>query len=389
MASSIKTGAGAVLIGGNAAPGTQHLNSREPIISVRGLAKTYHSAFALNHVDLDVHKGEFLTLLGPSGSGKTTLLGLIAGIMLPTGGRIELLGRDISRVPPEERDIGVVFQNYALFPHMTVRENVGFPLRLRGLSRSERAAKVAETLALVRLGDFSERYPSELSGGQQQRVALARALVFNPAILLMDEPLSALDKKLRDHMKTELRQIQQALGLTIIYVTHDQEEALALSTRIALMQEGRIRQIGFPEEIYERPQSRFVADFIGDANLIEAPIIGQDEDSISVTVNGDTVRVARRGMMTTSNVSGRALVMVRPEHIVIGAAVHALENRFSGRVVSSVYEGAARRLEVDVDGTLLRARSACLPGEAAVRPGEHVDIGWATGHAHLVELNGS
>ncbi|MFT4002239.1 MAG: ABC transporter ATP-binding protein [Rhizobium sp.] len=386
MASSVKSGA--VAADKKAVSDAPRPDGREPVISVRGLVKAYHTAVALDHVDLDVHKGEFLTLLGPSGSGKTTLLGLIAGIIAPSEGRIELSSRDISRVPPEARDIGVVFQSYALFPHMTVRENVGFPLRLRGLSRADRAGKVAEALTLVRLGDFADRYPSELSGGQQQRVALARALVFNPAILLMDEPLSALDRKLRDHMKTELRQIQQALGLTIIYVTHDQEEALALSTRIALMHEGRIRQIGSPEDIYERPQSRFVADFVGDANLIEVPIVGQTEDAIFVTVSGSTVRVPKNGRTVLSNVASRALVMIRPEHVAVGIAAHALENRFSGRVISSIYEGSVRRLEIDVDGTVLWARNACLPGEAAARPGERADIGWATGHAHLVELNG-
>lgn len=386
MASSVSTAGGPVALNTKRSSSAERA-AREPLIAVRGLAKTYDGAVALDHVDLDVYKGEFLTLLGPSGSGKTTLLGLIAGIILPSEGRIELAGRDISRVPPEGRDIGVVFQNYALFPHLTVRDNVGFPLRLRGVSRAERAARVADALALVRLSDFSDRYPSELSGGQQQRVALARALVFNPAILLMDEPLSALDRKLRDHMKTELRQIQRALGLTIVYVTHDQEEALALSSRVALMHEGRIRQIGSPEDIYSYPQSRFVADFVGEANLIEAAVVNAQSDTVAVKISERLVHVPLRGAIPAA-AAGTALVLVRPEHVVVGREADMLENRFSGHILASVYEGAARRFEIDVDGMLLRARTACLPGVVAPEPGDLVELGWATAHAHVVELNG-
>ncbi len=238
------------------------------IIQIRRLNKNYGSTPILRDVDLDVRQGEFLTLLGPSGSGKTTMLNIIAGILQGDSGSIRLRGADISHLPPEKRDIAVVFQNYALFPHMTVAQNVAFPLKMRGIGRDECRKRVEDALAIVKLETFAGRYPSELSGGQQQRVALARAQVFGPAIMLMDEPLSALDKRLREHMKTELKLIQQRLGLTVIYVTHDQGEALALSDRIAVMEEGCIAQLSSPQEIYERPASRFVAEFIGEANLM-------------------------------------------------------------------------------------------------------------------------
>ncbi|MDQ0471835.1 ABC transporter ATP-binding protein [Labrys wisconsinensis] len=359
----------------------------EPVIAARGLAKSYRGAVALDHVDLDVQRGEFLTLLGPSGSGKTTLLGLIAGIILPTAGRIALAGRDISRVPPEHRDIGVVFQNYALFPHLSVRDNIAFPLRMRRVPRAGRDAKVAAALELVRLGDLAGRRPAELSGGQQQRVALARALVFDPAILLMDEPLSALDKKLRDHMKAELRQIQQALGLTIVYVTHDQGEALALSSRIALMNGGRILQIGTPQEIYERPRSRFVADFVGEANLFSAPVLGTEADRLVLRLGEQTMRVALRPHEPVPLARRSALVLVRPEHVAIGAAARALENRFTGRVVSSLYEGAARLVTVELGGELVRARAAGRHDGPDPRPGETIEIGWSAADPHVVELD--
>lgn len=360
----------------------------QPIVSIRGLTKSYRGSLALADIDLDVRRGEFLTLLGPSGSGKTTLLGLIAGIVLPSGGAIELAGHDISRIPPEGRDIGVVFQSYALFPHLTVRDNIAFPLRFRALSSAERRQKVDEVLALVRLEDFTKRYPHELSGGQQQRVALARALVFRPAILLMDEPLSALDKKLRDHMKAELRQIQQSLGLTIIYVTHDQEEALSLSTRIALMQDGFIRQIGSPEEIYRHPRSRFVANFVGDANLIEAPIIRCEAAEIAVQFAGAVIAAPRLAARVSDD-ARMALFMVRPEHIVLGDIAGASENRVRGRVLSRMYEGAGDLYEIDVNGIAMRARVSGASHDRRVEPGEMVEIGWARRHTHFVEASGN
>ncbi len=375
------------LPGPGAAARAQGNERHEPLITVRGLAKSYGGSVALDRVDFDVHKGEFLTLLGPSGSGKTTLLGLIAGITLPSEGRIELAGSDISRVPPERRDIGVVFQNYALFPHMTVRDNIAFPLRFRKIDRQERAARILQALELVRLDHLADRYPSELSGGQQQRVALARALIFDPAILLMDEPLSALDKKLREHMKIELRQIQQRLNLTIVYVTHDQDEALAMSSRIAVMRDGAIQQIGSPEEIYERPNSRFVADFVGDANLLDSEIVTAQNGMLHLTLAGSKFRVLARQPLDVAATGAKATVLIRPEHVLIGAAARSLSACFTGQIVSSSYEGNARRFEIDVEGTLLRARTQGVFSDHVPQPGETIDLGWSDHHAHLVDIH--
>jgi putative spermidine/putrescine transport system ATP-binding protein len=240
-----------------------------PDVRLVGVRKTYGDVVAVDHVDLDVAPGEFFTLLGPSGSGKTTTLRLIAGFERPDGGRIDLHGRDVTRVAPYERDVNTVFQDYALFPHMTVGENVGYGLRVKGVSRRERGTRVAEALELVQLPHVAKRKPIQLSGGQRQRIALARALVNCPRVLLLDEPLGALDLKLRQEMQIELKRIQQGVGLTFIYVTHDQEEALTMSDRLAVFNDGRIEQLGAPAEVYERPATEFVAGFIGVSNIIE------------------------------------------------------------------------------------------------------------------------
>jgi len=238
-------------------------------IALRGVRKSYGDVIALQAIDLDIAAGEFLTLLGPSGSGKTTLLMIIAGFIRPDAGSIRIAEREILLVPPHRRDIGLVFQNYALFPHMSVGENVAFPLRYRKMSRPEMQSRVQRALDLVRLGGFEDRRVHQLSGGQSQRVALARALVFEPAILLMDEPLSALDKKLRENMQGELKALHERLGTTTVYVTHDQREALTMSTRIAVMKSGAIVQVGRPLDVYERPDSHFVADFMGESQFLE------------------------------------------------------------------------------------------------------------------------
>jgi spermidine/putrescine ABC transporter ATP-binding subunit len=243
-----------------------------PALDLRGLVKLFGPVQAVAGVDLDVRRGEFLTLLGPSGSGKTTILKLIAGFERPTAGQILLDGEDISRLSPAERGIGVVFQNYALFPHMTVRDNVGYPLKLRHWSRERRQQRVREALGLVRLEGYEARYPRQLSGGQQQRVAVARALAFHPRLLLMDEPLGALDRALRVEMQEELRRIHRESGATVIYVTHDQEEALTLSDRVAILREGRLQQVGAPRDLYRVPANRFVATFFGECTLVPAGV---------------------------------------------------------------------------------------------------------------------
>ena len=252
-------------------------------LALRSISKSYGELSILHDFSLDVAAGEFVTLLGPSGSGKTTILMAVAGFVPVDSGQILLGGRDFSALPPHKRGLGVVFQSYLLFPHMTVRENVAFPLTLRGVSKPEIDARVAETLELVGLKGLEDRLPRQLSGGQQQRAALARALVFRPAVLLMDEPLGALDKKLREQMQFEIKAIQRRLGITILYVTHDQEEAMYLSDRIVVMQGGKIEQMGTAQELYGRPASRFVAEFLGDANVLEGRVVAAaDEREVEI-----------------------------------------------------------------------------------------------------------
>ena len=239
-----------------------------PALVLRGLHKAFGDAVAVDGVELEVRRGEFLTLLGPSGSGKTTTLRMVAGFTTPSGGSIEIDGRDMTRVPPHRRDVGMVFQNYALFPHMTAAQNIAFPLQMRRQPRQEIDKRVASALGLVKLDKFGDRYPRQLSGGQQQRIALARAVVFEPRLLLMDEPLGALDRKLREALQLEILHVSRQLEATVLYVTHDQEEALVMSDRIAIFSAGRIEQLGSGEDLYERPASLFVADFIGESNIL-------------------------------------------------------------------------------------------------------------------------
>ena len=262
-------------------------------VGLEGVEKRFGDVVAVAGVDLEVADGEFFSMLGPSGSGKTTTLRMIAGFELPTAGRVLLQGRDVTRRPPFERDVNTVFQDYALFPHMTVGENVGYGLMVRKVPRAERSVRVAEVLRMVRLEGFESRKPSQLSGGQRQRVALARALVNRPKVLLLDEPLGALDLKLREEMQIELKAIQQEVGITFIYVTHDQEEALTMSDRIAVFNAGRIEQVGSPADVYERPATRFVAGFVGTSNLLQgsaaAEIVGR---SGTFTVRPEKIRLA-------------------------------------------------------------------------------------------------
>jgi ABC-type Fe3+/spermidine/putrescine transport system ATPase subunit len=252
-------------------PRVSALPDLEPAISLRGVSKRYGRELALHSLDLDIADGEFFCLLGPSGCGKTTTLSLLGGFVTPTSGQIFIKGTQVDRLPPYRRDVNTVFQSYALFPHMTVEENVGFGLKMARVDRRERGGRVAEALAMVGLERLGARRPAELSGGQQQRVAVARALVNRPAVLLLDEPLGALDLKLRKRLQLELAQIHREVGTVFVYVTHDQEEALALADRVAVMRDGRIEQVGPPREIYLRPRSRFVADFIGESNFISLP----------------------------------------------------------------------------------------------------------------------
>lgn len=301
------------------------MTDQQPAIRLSGLTKEFGAVTAVDHVDLEIAAGEFFSMLGPSGSGKTTVLRLIAGFEQPTDGTIELFGDDVTRRAPFDRDVNTVFQDYALFPHMNVLDNVAYGLRVRGIGKAERNERARRALASVRLEQMADRKPSQLSGGQRQRVALARATVVQPKVLLLDEPLGALDLKLREQMQVELKQIQRDLGITFIFVTHDQQEALTLSDRVAVFNNGRIEQLGTPSELYERPASRFVADFVGTSNLFDDR--------------------ASRELVGTGGVHS-----VRPEKMTVGAgeAGPGIRNA-PGTVVETIYLGSGIRLVVDLD----------------------------------------
>jgi putative spermidine/putrescine transport system ATP-binding protein len=307
-------------------------------VGIEHVGKTYGAVTALHEVSLAIRPGEFVTLLGPSGSGKTTLLMILGGFVRPTTGDITFDGRSVVRLAPHKRDIGVVFQNHALFPHMNVFDNVAFPLRLRRLARAEVAVRVEEALELVRLPDFGHRRIHELSGGQSQRVALARAVVFEPDILLMDEPLSALDKQLREQMQTEIRRLHDTLGLTTIYVTHDQREALTMSDRVAVINAGRLAQFDAPRVLYDRPTDAFVAEFIGESILL--PV---ERDGDVVVFNGQ--RLHHAGPLPRA---ARLLLVVRPEKLTLDGAGEA--NRFTGVLRDVIFQGESVLYRVALAG---------------------------------------
>jgi putative spermidine/putrescine transport system ATP-binding protein len=328
-------------------------------VRVAGLRKHYGDVAAVDGVDLEIDRGEFFTLLGPSGSGKTTTLRMIAGFERPDEGIVELRGRDVSALPPYARDVNTVFQDYALFPHMTVRENVEYGLRVKRVARAERRTRAGEALELVRLGGLGDRKPSQLSGGQRQRVALARAIVNRPQALLLDEPLGALDLKLRQELQIELKRIQQELGITFVYVTHDQEEALTMSDRLAVFHAGRIEQVGAPAEVYERPASEFIAGFVGVSNVLER--------------------------------SGRRFT-VRPEKIKIcaeretpDAGAHVEE----GRIRDVVYVGMVTRFHVELDAggelTVVIQNLESTSSEVQERRGQRVRLTWRPEHVFDIQ----
>jgi len=323
-------------------------------LEVRDLVKRYSAQSVVGPVSFSVAAGEFVSLLGPSGCGKTTTLRCIAGFETPSEGGILLDGARIERLPPNRRNIGLVFQTYALFPHLTIFENVAFGLRLRRVPDAQTKSRVSQALDLVGLPDLADRYPRQLSGGQQQRIAIARSVVLEPRILLFDEPLSNLDFKLRLAMRAELRELQRRLGKTTVYVTHDQGEALALSDRIVVMSNGRIEQIGAPREIYERPANPFVADFIGNSNLIDAVVIAGDRQTTVVRSDpGLTLHAAP----TAAAAGDRVVAMIRPEHVRLAAGqAPAGENAFAARIVEATYLGQDLHLRLRLgDGQTLTA----------------------------------
>lgn len=341
------------------------------IVKLEAVEKRYGAVTALSRLDLAVREGEFLTLLGPSGSGKTTILNVIAGTVAPSAGRVWIGDRDVTGLPSNKRRLGMVFQNYALMPHMTIFENVAFPLRVRRLPQSDIRMKVAEALELVQLPHVSDRKPKELSGGQQQRIAIARCLVYNPDIILMDEPLGALDKKLREQMQLEIKRLHSKLGVTILYVTHDQEEALVMSDRVCLMNAGRIEQLGTPHELYFKPRSLFAADFLGESNILEAHVDG---------ASGKIC--AARGLIQADVAyapvdAGSVKVMIRPENLAVLNGHDEAPCSVQGLLEDVVFVGGITNFRIAVtDNIVLTAKRLTKPEHLEMSPGTPVRLGW-------------
>ena len=350
-------------------------------VRLERVSRFFASVAAVRDLSLAIDRGEFITLLGPSGSGKTTTLMIIAGFEQADSGEVLIDNSSILRLPPHRRNIGVVFQNYALFPHLTVAENIGFPLRQRGKSRRDIESQVTSMLEMMQLPGLADRYPRQLSGGQQQRVAIARAIVFSPRLLLMDEPLSALDKKLREELQLEIKRLHARLGITFIHVTHDQREALVMSDRIAVMHEGRLQQLAPPGEIYDRPASRFVASFVGEGNFLEGPI-ETDSGRVVLRLGTTVVRAPARAL------SAPSALMVRPEKLSLGAPIIGAApetNALTGRVIDVALVGEMHRyvIEADCGATLIVKQTH--RGDIAIRAsGEPVTVSWAIEDTLLV-----
>ena len=350
------------------------------LVRIEDVTKRFDEVTAVDRVSMEIRSGEFLTLLGPSGSGKTTLLNIIAGFLMPTEGEILINQAPVTYLPPFKREIGMVFQNYALFPHMNVYDNIAFPLRRRKFKKEKVEQKVNWALELVKLSGYGKRYPKQLSGGQQQRIALARSLVFNPPLLLMDEPLGALDKKLREHMQLEIKHIHKELSITVIYVTHDQEEALTMSDRIAVMNQGRIEQTADPGTLYESPLNEFVADFIGESNFIEGEYLEEElrPDRVHVIQTGDgtLLRVPRKG---TRSMREKIKLVVRPEKVFF---IHSTDpeeglNSTEGKIEEIIYIGEVTKFKIRTsmaDDFELKRQNRL--GVAKCRIGDQVKIGW-------------
>ena len=347
------------------------MTKNHALVSFTGVQKTYDGInLVVRDLNLDIQQGEFLSLLGPSGSGKTTTLMMLAGFESPTAGEISLNGVPITRTPPHKRNFGMVFQNYALFPHMTVADNIAYPLTVRKLSTSEREAKVARALDMVQLGRMGARYPSQLSGGQQQRVALARALVFDPQLVLMDEPLGALDKQLREHMQIELKALHRRLGVTFVYVTHDQTEALTMSDRVAVFNDGAIQQVDVVNSLYETPLNRFVAGFVGDSTVLHAEVVYVDGETCEVRLpNG----VQLRGINVNAAQVGDAVQCgTRPERLQIAPAPAA--NTFETKVADIMYFGDHLRLRCELPGQPDATIKMPLAHHQLPEPGQTIQV---------------
>ena len=354
----------------------------EPILRLENLSKDFGDGFVLNNFNLDVYPGEFLTLLGPSGCGKTTTLRIIAGLETPSNGSVFLEGTNVTNYPPEKRHLNTVFQNYALFPHMNVYQNIAYGLKLQKVSRAEQRVRVKEALELVRLSGYEKRMPSQLSGGQKQRVAIARAVVLKPKILLLDEPLGALDLKLRQEMQKELKLLQRQLGITFIYITHDQEEALNMSTRIVIMRSGHIEQIGTPEEIYERPQTLFAAEFIGQSNLLKGEICEAENGRVKLQVSGCKLPVQLPEGLNLS-VGTHCALCLRPQRISYGLEPQYGMN-LTGTIQSKEYVGGMQHVQISVNPALTLNAVNHAAELDAYPIGSKVYIGWPLNRAPVV-----
>jgi putative spermidine/putrescine transport system ATP-binding protein len=354
------------------------------LLSLKAIVKAYGAVSALGGIDLEVPDGQIVTILGPSGSGKTTLLKVVAGFEMPDSGEVELAGRVITHATPASRGIGMVFQNYALFPHMRVAENIAFPLQMRRLPRSEIRDRVGRALALVGLTGYEGRYPRELSGGQQQRVALARAIVFEPRLLLLDEPFGALDRKLREQMQLEVKHLQRRLGITALFVTHDQEEALVLSDRIAVMNGGSIEQIGSPADVYARPANRFVADFIGESNIYRGKVTASSAGTLTARLASGQAFVARG--TSPRPIGADVGLVLRPEAPRRLPDQDNADNVASGCIQDVVYVGDAVKYAIRLDGGgEMVVRWPFYRNEAALRVGQTLRIGWSGDLLHVVD----
>ncbi|MEZ4561993.1 MAG: ABC transporter ATP-binding protein [Thermomicrobiales bacterium] len=343
--------------------------------------KTYAEVEAVKRLNLRIEEGEFFSLLGPSGCGKTTTLRMIAGFVNPTEGMIRIGGQDFTNLPPEKRAIGIVFQNYAIFPHMDVFNNIAYGLKVRKVPSAEIATRVTSVLGTVGLSGYEKRFQRELSGGEQQRVALARVLVIEPRILLLDEPLSALDKKLREEMKYWIKGLQQRLGITTVYVTHDQNEALTMSDRIAVMNKGIVEQVGTPSEIYEHPSSRFVTDFIGESNIFDGEVTGVG-DVIELSVMNQRLTAPRERDV---QVGQRVHVVVRPENVrLVSMDPASAENRLTGVLRGQSYQGALIRYEIEVGGQPVFSEIQNRPGLPVLEQDGAVQIGWPVASTAII-----
>ena len=353
------------------------MESEAPHVEYRSVQKSYDGrTLVVEDLNLSVRRGEFLTMLGPSGSGKTTCLMMLAGFEQTSAGEILVDGVSVQDLPPDKRGIGVVFQNYALFPHMTVGGNLSFPLEVRRMPPAVRAERVQRALGIVQLEGFEDRRPGQLSGGQQQRVAIARALVFEPELVLMDEPLGALDRRLREEMQFEIRRIQRDLGVTVIYVTHDQQEAMVMSDRVAVFRNGRIEQVASPEALYEEPERAFVAHFIGENNLLAGTVVGSDGDICSVETEGGVVKA----FDVQSSAPGDAVLLaIRPERVGVAPETGAYANELAAEVLDVVFIGDHLRVRLKVgrrDDFI--AKIPNIVGHGSALPGDTVRLGWAT-----------